>query len=215
MTCHCGADNQARLGVPSTVDDEIPMMVRGGGDPRQAWLARRLREWACRLGALPPMRMTASWFGSAWNPPNTSVWRDVPRLMASSPRITTQTLQAASGAGLRISKKGPVSPFILPSRAQASRRCETQASAKAGACRQAALAFRSLDASRALQEPDRRRRDEERPSRSEQRTISKPKEEAVDRLTGQPPGKATVTIDNRRSAFSDNPLPRPPAVQLR
>jgi hypothetical protein len=63
------------------------MMVRGGGDPRQAWLARRLREWACRLGALPPMRMTASWFGSAWNPPNTSVWRDVPRLMASSPRI--------------------------------------------------------------------------------------------------------------------------------
>ena len=63
------------------------MMVRGGGDPRQAWLARRLREWACRLGALPPMRMTASWFGSAWYPPNTSVWRDVPRLMASSPRI--------------------------------------------------------------------------------------------------------------------------------
>ena len=63
------------------------MMVRGGGDPRQAWLVRRLREWARRLGALPPMRMTASWFGYAWNPPNTSVWRDVPRLMASSPRI--------------------------------------------------------------------------------------------------------------------------------
>ena len=62
-------------------------MVRGGGDPRQAWLVRRLREWACRLGALPPMRMTASWFGSPWNPPNTSVWRDVLRLMASSPRI--------------------------------------------------------------------------------------------------------------------------------
>ena len=72
------------------VYDAMPMMVRGGGDPRQAWLARRLREWACRLGALPPMRMTASWFGSAWNPPNTSVWRDVPRLMASSPRIITQ-----------------------------------------------------------------------------------------------------------------------------
>jgi hypothetical protein len=65
-------------------------MVRGGGDPRQAWLARRPREWACRLGALPPMRMTASWFGPVWNPPNTRVWRDVPRLMASSPRIITQ-----------------------------------------------------------------------------------------------------------------------------
>jgi hypothetical protein len=40
------------------------MTIRGGGDPSQAWLARRFREWACRLGALPPMRMTASWSGS-------------------------------------------------------------------------------------------------------------------------------------------------------
>src|SRR5215813_6078298 len=53
----------------------MPMTVRGGGDPRQAWLARRLREWARRLGASPPMRMTASWSGSASDPPNTSVWR--------------------------------------------------------------------------------------------------------------------------------------------
>ncbi len=72
----------------------MPITVRGGGDPRQAWLARRLREWARRLGASPPMRMTASWSGSASDPPNTSVWRDVPRPMASSPRITTQTLHA-------------------------------------------------------------------------------------------------------------------------
>ena len=57
----------------------LSMTIRGGGDPRQAWLARRLREWACRLGALPLMRMTASWFGFTSNPPNTSVWRDVPR----------------------------------------------------------------------------------------------------------------------------------------
>src|SRR5207253_8947342 len=35
------------------------------------------------------------------------------------------------------------------------------------------LAFRSLDPFRALREPDRRRRDEERLSRSEQRTLSK------------------------------------------
>src|SRR5207248_11243392 len=34
------------------------------------------------------------------------------------------------------------------------------------------LAFRSLDPFRALREPDRRRRDEERPSRSEQRTLA-------------------------------------------
>ena len=43
-------------------------------------------ESACRLGALPPMRMTASWFGSARNPPNTRMWRDRPPV-ASSPRI--------------------------------------------------------------------------------------------------------------------------------
>ncbi len=50
-----GARRQGRPGV-----DDDP----SGGDPRQAWLARRPREWACRLGALSPMRMTASWFGS-------------------------------------------------------------------------------------------------------------------------------------------------------
>src|ERR1700746_6134 len=37
------------------------------------------------------------------------------------------------------------------------------------------LPFRSLDPFRALREPDRRRRDEERLSRSEQRTGNKPK----------------------------------------
>ena len=41
--------------------------------------------------------------------------------------------------------------------------------------RRSLLAFRSPDPFRALREPDRRRRDEERPSRSEQRTDSKPK----------------------------------------
>src|SRR3954452_17667536 len=37
------------------------MTIRGGGDPSQAWLQRRPREWACRPGAAPPMRITASW----------------------------------------------------------------------------------------------------------------------------------------------------------
>src|ERR1700751_1084898 len=55
-----------------------------------------------------------------------------------------------------------LSLFILPPRAQASRRCETQAPLKA-ASRLAPLAFRSLDPFRALRTPDCRRRDEERP----------------------------------------------------
>src|SRR5258708_36869326 len=48
------------------------------------------------------------------------------------------------------------------------------------------LAFRSLDPCRALREPDRRRRDEERLSRSEQRTLSKTQN---NHLTGKAPYK--------------------------
>src|SRR6516162_8256800 len=76
----------------------------------------------------------------------------------------------------------PLSLFIVPPRAQASRRCETQATAS----RQATLAFRSLDPFRALREPDRRRRDEERPFRSKQGTGNKPK----NHLTEKPPYKS-------------------------
>ena len=56
--------------------------------------------------------------------------------------------QAPSDAGVR--REGHRT-FIVPSRAQASRRCETQATQKA-ASRQAPLAFRSLDPFRALRE---------------------------------------------------------------
>src|SRR5215467_7606593 len=48
------------------------------------------------------------------------------------------------------------------------------------------LAFRSLDPFRALREPDRRRRDEERPFRSEQRTATNQN----DYLTGKAPYKS-------------------------
>src|SRR6201984_3242591 len=57
------------------------------------------------------------------------------------------------------------------------------------------LAFRSLDPFRALREPDRRRRDEERLSRSEQRTLSKTKN---NRLTGKAPYKFESTSLQRR-----------------
>jgi hypothetical protein len=77
--------------------------------------------------------------------------------------------------------KKPVSQFIIAPPTQASRRCETQA--PLGGKRQALLPFRSLDPFRALREPDRRRRDEERLSRSEQRTDNKPKHH----LTGKAP----------------------------
>ena len=114
------------------------------------------------------MRMTASWSGSKrtyriqvcgakriqTDLPHTSVRReDAP--MASSPRmIMTQTPE------LRNEK--PIALFIVPPRAQAFKALRNTSDAKA-ARRQAPLAFRSLDPFRALREPDRRRRDEERP----------------------------------------------------
>ena len=85
--------------------------------------------------------------------------------MASSPRILkrqTDTVQT-----LKICKKS-LSQVIIAPRAQASRRCQTQAPLGG---KPPSFATVSLpDAFRALREPDRRRRDEERLSRSEQRT---------------------------------------------
>src|SRR5215471_485012 len=66
----------------------------------------------------------------------------------------------------------PVSQFIIAARAQTSRRCETQAPLSGTPL--SLLAFRSLDPFRALRKPDRRRRDEERLSCSEQKTGHKP-----------------------------------------
>ena len=41
------------------------MKIRGGGNPRKPMVAMPLIEWARRLGASPPKRMTASWCGPA------------------------------------------------------------------------------------------------------------------------------------------------------
>ena len=49
------------------------MTIRGGGDPNQAWLSRRLREWARRPGTSPSMRMAASWSGLSQTPEYKSV----------------------------------------------------------------------------------------------------------------------------------------------
>ena len=141
------------------VDDAMPMTIRGGGDPRQAWLARRLREWACRLGALPPMRMTASWSGSARNPPNTRVWRDRSRPGRAPLGSSPGHLPAGSDAAASRKARLAVHP---PSACSGVKVLPNTSFAKA-ARRPAALAFRSLDPFRALREPDRRRQDEERP----------------------------------------------------
>jgi hypothetical protein len=174
------------------------MTIRGGGDPSQAWLARRLREWACRLGALPPMRMTASWFGSASDPPNTSVWCDRSHPWRAPLGSSPGHLPARSDTARSRKARLAVHP---PSACSGVKGCETQASLRRQAAK-AALEFRFLDPFRALREPDRRRRDEERPSSSEQRTVSKTKRTTTGSIPHHP-GNVTVTIDNRRSACPD------------
>src|SRR6516165_8071566 len=118
-------------------------------------------------GALPPMRMTASWLGPEVDLPNTSLWRQ-------------KMPQWRAPLGSRSYAKAPVAVHHR-SACSGVKALRNTSVAK----RQAAklwLAFRSLDLFRALREPDRRRRDEERPFRSEQKTATNQN----DYLTGTP-----------------------------
>src|ERR1700674_1280077 len=63
------------------------MTVRGDGVPLSPMAAMPALEWVHRLGASPPMRMRASWFGSL-RPTGYKVAARVPRApTASSPRM--------------------------------------------------------------------------------------------------------------------------------
>src|SRR5215831_6105328 len=105
-------------------------------------------------GALPPMRMTASWSGSK---PSYRIQVCSAKMRAHG-ELPSDPLQTGT-TGARSYAKSP-SQFIVAARAQASRRCETQAPLSGKPL--ALLPFRSLDPFRAYREPDRRRRDEER-----------------------------------------------------
>src|SRR5438270_1681412 len=130
-------------------------------------------------GALPPMRMTASWSGS--NRP--TEYKSVARRcapMASSPRILNRPTDrrrpetdAMQKARLAVHHRSACSGVkACPWLEQGALRNTSDARRQAA---KLCYRFGSLDPFRALREPDRRRRDEERPSRSEQRTGNKPK----------------------------------------
>jgi len=88
-------------------------------------MAQMLRgEWA-RRPELAADAHDCIMVRSAWDSTDTVVWRDVPRPMASSPRIITQTFNGRRQTPEL--RRKPISLFIVPPRAQASRRCETQA----------------------------------------------------------------------------------------
>jgi hypothetical protein len=145
------------------------LTIRGGGKPYSNMALMPTERMGPPPGALPPMRMTASWSGSertyriqvcgAKMRPNGKLPSD----HYSDRRRQTPQLQREAHLAVH-----------RPSACSGVKALRNTSVAKA-ASRQAALAFRSLDPFRTLREPDRRRRDEERPSRSEQRTLSKPK----------------------------------------
>ena len=121
-------------------------------------------------GASSPMRMTASWSGSNGPTAYKSVARD-PRPMASSPSDYQSDMQRpASDAP---TSKSPISLVILPLRAQASRRCETQASlsGKPPSCASVSVPGRPPRAPGTRSQATGRRT----AFRSEQRTGNKPK----------------------------------------
>src|SRR5439155_22637710 len=102
--------------------------------------------------------------------PNTSVWRDVPRPMASSPRIIMQTCNRRRQTEFQREANLAVH---RPSACSGVEALRNTSDTKA-ASRQAALAFRSLDPFRALREPHiAGDGTKNRLSRSEQRTVSK------------------------------------------
>ena len=99
------------------------LTIRGGGNRLLTWHEMPTERMGPPPGALPPMRMTASWSGPTILP-NTSLWHeDAPQWRAplgSSTDRQTDTTRAEA-------MQKPVSRFIIAPRAQASRRCETQA----------------------------------------------------------------------------------------
>ena len=134
-------------------------------------------------GALPPMRMTASWSGSkrtyriqvcgAKMRPNGELPSDH---YADRRRQTPELRRKAHLAVHR------------PSACSGVKALRNTSDAKA-ASRQAPLAFRSLDPFRALREPDRRRRDEERPFPLRTKNCQQTQN---NRLTGKAPYKSAT-----------------------
>jgi hypothetical protein len=155
-------------------------------------------------GALPPMRMTASWLGPEVDPTEY-------KFVASKDAPMASSLGSSTDRHRRTPKLMQKAPVAVHHRSACSgvKALRNTSAAK----RQAAklwLAFRSLDPFRALREPDRRRRDEERPFRSEQRTGNKPKR-PLDRKSPIQVCKLSVPLVCRGSRTSWCAPPKRPA----
>src|SRR5215470_12004133 len=176
-----------RAGAFSTTAE---LTIRGGGKPYSNLALMPTDRMGPPPGASPPMRMIASWSGS--NDP--TAHKSVARRSVPNGELPSDPQHTGRQAPIRHRSYAK-----SPSRSSSSLRVlRRQGAAKhkrrSAASRQAMLPFRSLDPFRPLREPDRRRRDEERLSRSEQRTANKPK----DHLTGNAPYRFESTSIQRR-----------------
>src|SRR5437660_1402356 len=116
------------------------------------------------------MRMTASWSG----PNDPTEYKSVARRCAQSraPLGSSTDRQTGTDQKPTLCKK-PVSQFIVAPLSGVKALRNTSDARRPS--RQALLPFRSLDPFRALREPDRRRRDEERPFPLRTKNCNKPK----------------------------------------
>src|SRR6202049_710148 len=111
------------------------------------------------------------------------------RPMVSSPPIITQTFNRRRQTP-ELRREAHLAVH-RPSACSGVKALRNTSDAKA-ASRQAVLAFRSLDPFRALREPDRRRRDEERPFPL--RTKNGEQNPKNNRLTGKAPYKSAANL---------------------
>ena len=127
-------------------------------------------------GASPPMRMTASWSGST----DPTAYKSVARKMCPNGELPSDSQQTDLQVPTRHRGMRKARLAVHHRSACSGVKALRNTSPLGG---RPLLPFRSLDPFRPLREPDRRRRNEERLSRSEQRTGNKPKYD----LTGKAP----------------------------
>jgi len=119
-------------------------------------------------GASPPMRMTASWSGST----DPTAYKSVARKMCPNGELPSDSQQTDLQVPTRHRGMRKARLAVHHRSACSGVKALRNTSPLGG---RPLLPFRSLDPFRPLREPDRRRRNEERLSRSEQRTGNKPK----------------------------------------
>ena len=166
------------------------MTIRGGGNRQLTWHTMPTKRMGPAARSFAADAHDCIMVRIQTDLPNTSVRREEMRPMASSPRIEHADINRRHQT-LKLRKR-PISRFIVPPRARASRRCETQVTL-GGKPPSYAKRFGPLTPSARSANLIARRRDEEPPSCSEQRTEQQTKN---NRLTEKAPYKSAANPES-------------------